>query len=87
MDRRTRSLIALAPGTMAVFGTPLAHYIDSFVKEVDDDLASPAQSKFQEGMPNIKRNVLAMEEVGKFIWKAGLYFPVYFRHCLATRVM
>ena len=51
---------------MAVFGTPLAHYIDGFVKEVEEDLSAPAQSKFQEEMPNIKRNVLSIEEVGKF---------------------
>lgn len=58
---------------MAVFGTPLAHYIDGFVKGVEEDLSAPAQSKFQEEMPNIKRNVLSIEEVGKF-WETGLYF-------------
>ena len=57
-----------------MFGTPVAHYIDGFVKDVEDDLTAPAQSKFQEGMPNIKRNVLAIEEVGIFYWKAEPYF-------------
>lgn len=49
---------------MAVFGSPLGQYVDSFVSEVEDDLSAPAQSRFQEGMQTIKKNVLTMEEVG-----------------------
>lgn len=67
-----------------MFGTPVAHYIDGFVKEVEDDLAAPAQSKFQEGMPNIKRNVLAIEEVGVILLE-GLVTSVYIRVCPAIR--
>ena len=50
-------------GTMAVFGTPLAQYVENFVKEAEDDMLAPAQSRFQESMPKIKKNVMAMEEV------------------------
>ena len=48
---------------MAVFGTPLAQYVENFVKEAEDDMLAPAQSRFQESMPKIKKNVMAMEEV------------------------
>ena len=79
---------------MAVFGSPsLGQYVDSFVSEVEDDLSAPGQSRFQEGMQTIKKNVLAMEEVcpvhdAQLMTdqiRADLCPHSFPRHCPATR--
>lgn len=38
---------------------------DDFIKEVDEDFQSPAISHFQSLMPNVKKNVLSLEQVGQ----------------------
>lgn len=51
---------------MAVFVTDKlqqSQSIEQFLKEVEDDFASPGNSKFQDYIPKTRKNVQSMEEV------------------------
>ena len=41
----------------------LSQFVDTFLKELEDDFQAPALSKFQDYMPKCRKGVQMMEEV------------------------
>ena len=50
----------------------LSEFVDMFIKELEDDMQAPAQSKFQDYIPRCRKDVQLMEEVREGVgWKLG----------------
>lgn len=50
----------------------LSHFINQFIKEVDDDFLSPTVSKFQDYMPDCRVGLQGMENVSQFMCMSKL---------------
>ena len=48
---------------MAQISGPQIQFVDEFIRQLEDDFATPAQSHFQEYMQSCKKGVQGMEEV------------------------
>lgn len=55
--------MAIVDSGLPVDFKQICSIFDDFRKEVDEDFQSPGISHFQSLMPNIKKNVLSLEQV------------------------
>lgn len=64
----------------------LSQFVDAYIREIEDDFSAPQQSKFQDFMPKVKRDIQSMEEVNK--QTLSQYKMLAFcRVCLVIKVM
>ena len=62
--KHTHTQLSASTG-MTSFGSEFkfAQLVNEFLKELDDDLVAPGQSKFQDYMPKCRKGMQAMEDV------------------------
>ena len=68
---------------MTSFGSEFkfAQLVNEFLKELEDDVAAPGQSKFQDYMPKCRKGMQAMEDV-----RAGVVFVLVLSCERAARI-
>lgn len=64
----------------------LSQCVDAYIREIEDDFTAPQQSKFQDFMPKVKRDIQSLEEVNKHII-SQYKMLVFCRACLVIKVM
>ena len=52
----------------------LSHFVNQFVKELDEDFQSPTISKFQDYMPECRTGLIGMEDVSGRGWTHPLTY-------------
>ena len=60
----------------------LPSFVNEFLKELDDDLVAPGQSKFQEYMPKCRKGMQAMEEVRTLGYVFSRCTSMFFEICV-----